>query len=63
VDVPFYRTGELAMETLLELIEKSPAQPIVRVLPVHMIYRASTSIAIGSGRFEREITPDHESAR
>jgi LacI family transcriptional regulator len=63
VDVPFYRTGELAMETLLELIATKPATPIVRVLPVHMVYRASTSIALDSGRVKRDTPPEHGIAR
>jgi DNA-binding LacI/PurR family transcriptional regulator len=63
VDVPFYRTGELAMETLLELIATKPAKPIVRVLPVHMVYRASTSIAFDSGRVKRDTPPEHGNAR
>ena len=62
VDVPFYRTGELAMETLLELMVTKPAKPIVRVLPVHMVYRASTSIGLESGGFNRDTSPERGSA-
>jgi LacI family transcriptional regulator, galactose operon repressor len=42
VDVPFYATGEVAMQALIELMAARTAEPIRRVLPVHMIYRSST---------------------
>ena len=42
VDVPFYSTGELAMQVLVDLIANKRPEPVRRVLPVHMIYRSST---------------------
>jgi len=43
VDIPFYGTGERAMQALVKLMAtEDPQPPIHEVLPVHMIYRSST---------------------
>ena len=42
VDIPFYDTGEKAMQALIQLMATDRPEPIRHVLPVHMIYRSST---------------------
>ena len=55
VDVPFYATGEMAMQTLVELMAVKNPEPMRRVLPVHMIYRSST--------MGEKVPPSRESPR
>jgi LacI family transcriptional regulator len=43
VHLPFYETGEMAVQLLLDMIAKRTTDPKKILLPVHLVQRASTS--------------------
>ncbi len=44
VHIPFYETGEMAVQLLLDIITKGTTDPKKILLPVHLVQRASTGV-------------------
>jgi len=44
VHIPFYETGEMAVQLLLDIITKRTTDPKKILLPVHLVQRASTGV-------------------
>ncbi len=44
VHIPFYETGEMAVQLLLDIITKRTIDPKKILLPVHLVQRASTGV-------------------